>query len=374
MAALSSGIEGEVFVVDNASQDGTIAYLRHHFPSEDYPFLHLIANTHNKGFGRANNQAAQRAKGEYVLYLNPDTILTEQTLSECISFADSKADFGGLGVKMLADDGRFALESRRGIPTPWRALCKILGITRLFPHSKIFGGYYHTYESKELPQKIEIISGAFMMVKNAPPLTLFDNDFFMYGEDIDLSYRLIKAHKQNYYFPSPIVHYKGESTHKSSYRYVHVFYQAIYIFYQKHFQSSLRFLNYPIKVLIIFQALCSLLKLNIRQFLRFLSPNSMYPKEHFIYLGENTQAIQQLATIHGLNIEILPKIHLSELNEMLCSPQQEQPLYLIFDVTNYTYTDILNTLSGNNRSYFLATFHPQIQTLITGDNVYTYQP
>lgn len=370
LIASMKDIEGEIFVVDNASNDGSVAFLKEQFPNAVYPFFHLIANTDNRGFGQANNQAALRAKGKYILYLNPDTIVTERTLKDCLTFAEQKEDFGALGVKMLADDGKFALESRRGIPTPWRALCKILGITSLFPHSKSFGGYYQTYQSKEIPQAIEIISGAFMLVKKEHPLTLFDDDFFMYGEDIDLSYRLLKAQKQNYYLPTPIVHYKGESTHRSNYRYVHVFYQAIHVFYQKHFASSLRVLNFPIKVTIIVQAICSLLKLYLREFLKYLSPNASYQRETFLYLGKNREDIEQMAFTHGLRIDIAPQLELSKLLSVF-NHNLAKYKYVIFDLACYPYSEILNYLENNERKYFLATYHPATKTLITGKKVYS---
>ncbi len=235
-----SSIDGEmeVFVVDNASQDDSLAYLRPLFPQVRY-----IQNTENVGFSRANNQAIRQAQGEYVLLLNPDTILCEETLSTCLSFLDTHPDAGATGVAMYSHNGRFAWESRRGLPTPWTAFCRMSGLGTLFPHSHTFGRYYMRYISRLEVGEIEVVSGAFFMVRHEAlrQVGLLDEDFFMYGEDIDLSYRLLKGGWKNYYLPTPILHYKGESTQKSSYRYVHNFYEAMLIFFDKHFREQYRF-------------------------------------------------------------------------------------------------------------------------------------
>ena len=217
--------EYEVFVVDNASKDGSVNYIRHRFPHREYPTLHVIENVRNVGFGRANNQALERAKGKYVLFLNPDTLLAENTLADCLAFAESHEDLGALGVMMLQTNGLFANESRRGLPTPWTAFCKMSGLASLFPKSRIFGRYYMRYLDKNQPSEIEIVSGAFMLLKNDSLKRLggFDEQFFMYGEDIDLSYRMLRGGMKNYYMPTPMLHYKGKSTQKSSFRYVQYF-------------------------------------------------------------------------------------------------------------------------------------------------------
>ena len=206
--------EFEVLVIDNFSADHSVPYLRQQFPAADYPQLHLIANNRNVGFGKANNQALKQAKGKYILFLNPDTLLTEHTLADVLRFAETKADLGALGAHMLQTNGHFALESRRGMPTPWVSFCRMSGLGTLFPHSRLFGRYYLSFLPIGQPHAIDIVSGAFMMV---PHRALqqnggFDEDFFMYGEDIDLSYRLLQQGLQNYYCPTLMLHYKGEST------------------------------------------------------------------------------------------------------------------------------------------------------------------
>ena len=244
-------LEMEVFVVDNASSDDSLAYLRSLFPQ-----VHYIENHENVGFSRANNQALRQAQGEYVLLLNPDTILTEHTLADCVSFLDSHPEAGATGVAMYGHNGRFAWESRRGLPTPWTSFCKMVGLCSLFPHSHMFGRYYMRYLNREEANEIEVISGAFCMVrrKALDEVGLLDESFFMYGEDIDLSYRLLQGGWHNYYLPTPILHYKGESTQKSSYRYVHIFYEAMLIFFDKHFRRDYCMLSLFIRLAVRMRA------------------------------------------------------------------------------------------------------------------------
>lgn len=227
------GIDGEVFVVDNLSTDGSVEMVR-----EKFPEVELIANKENVGFSRANNQAIRLAKGEFVLLLNPDTVVGEDVFSKVLAFLDSHPKAGGLGVKMIDGTGTFLRESKRGLPTPQVAFFKIIGLTRLFPRSKVFGRYHlgHLPENEAAP--IEILSGAcmFLRKKTLDEVGLLDESFFMYGEDIDLSYRITLGGYENWYFPEArIIHYKGESTKKSSVNYVFVFYNAMAIFAQKHF-------------------------------------------------------------------------------------------------------------------------------------------
>ena len=275
----AAAIDVEVFVVDNDSKDGTIPYLKDAFASQldannNNVRLHLIANRHNVGFGRANNQALRHCKGDYVLFLNPDTIVTEHTLIDCLSAAREQSKLGAIGVAMLQANGQIAPESRRGLPTPWVAFCRMSGLTKLFPKSRRFARYYMSYLSQEETAPIDIVSGAFMFCNRAALNEVggFDEDFFMYGEDIDLSYRFLKAGYQNFYVPTPIVHYKGESTNKNSYRYVHVFYEAMLIFFQKHFPTSSLAIRIPVRCAIYARALLALLQQLLKQWSRFLTP------------------------------------------------------------------------------------------------------
>jgi GT2 family glycosyltransferase len=223
----------EVFVVDNNSADGSVAMVRARFPE-----VILIANHDNPGFSRANNQALRVATGEYQLLLNPDTVVEEDTFRACCDFMDAHSDCGGLGVKMLDGQGKFLPESKRALPTPAVAFYKMFGLASLFPKSKTFGRYHLGFMDKDQTHEIEVLSGAFMLMRKAAldQVGLLDEDYFMYGEDIDLSYRLTLGGWKNYYFPGTrIIHYKGESTKRTSVNYVFVFYRAMVIFARKHF-------------------------------------------------------------------------------------------------------------------------------------------
>lgn len=246
-------LEVEVFVVDNQSVDGSVEMVR-----EKHPWVHLIANKENTGFSKANNQAIRLSKGEYVLLLNPDTVVEEDTFRKCISFMDAHPDAGGLGVKMIDGKGHFLPESKRGLPSPAVAFYKIFGLSALFPKSKIFGRYHLGYLDKDETHEVEVLAGAFMMMRKEAldKVGLLDETFFMYGEDIDLSYRLIRGGYKNYYFPDArIIHYKGESTKKSSINYVIVFYKAMIIFASKHFsQGNARLFSFFINIAIYLRA------------------------------------------------------------------------------------------------------------------------
>ena len=246
-----AGIDAQVVVVDNHSRDGSVEYL-----SREFPEVTVIAGRHNLGFARANNLAIADTASEYVLLLNPDTIVGETTLHEALGFMDAHADAGSLGVRMLQADGSDARESRRGLPRPVVAFYKMVGLCSRFPHSRRFARYYMGHLPWDAPACIEVVSGAFCLLRREAidRVGLLDEDFFMYGEDIDLSYRLLKGGYHNYYLPAKILHYKGESTQHSSFRYVHVFYGAMLIFFRKHYGGMSRLLALPIKTAIYLKA------------------------------------------------------------------------------------------------------------------------
>ncbi len=252
-------IEAEVFVVDNNSIDGSCAMVK-----EKFPWVKLIENKENVGFARANNQAIRIAKGEYILLLNPDTVVQEDTFIRCIEFMDKHPEAGALGVKMIDGKGNFLPESKRSLPTPWVAFYKIFGLSALFPKSPIFGKYHLTYLDKEQIHQVDVLSGAFMFIRKKvlDTIGLLDESFFMYGEDIDLSYRITLAGYKNYYFPqTTIIHYKGESTKKGSLNYVIVFYNAMIIFARKHFSNSnFKYLTLLINLAIFLRASLSIVK------------------------------------------------------------------------------------------------------------------
>jgi len=256
----------EVFVVDNNSVDGSTGLIR-----EKFQQVKLIPNKVNKGFSAANNQAILQSTGKYVLLLNPDTVVQEDTFSRAIAFMEAHPDAGGLGIKMLDGKGNFLPESKRGLPKPSVAFYKIFGLAKLFPGSKKFGQYHLTYLDKNANHQVDVLSGAFMLIRKSclDKVGLLDETFFMYGEDIDLSYRITQAGYKNYYFSeSSIIHYKGESTKKSSVNYVIIFYKAMAIFARKHFtQSNARFFNFLIYLAIALRAGGAILSRVIKQLL-----------------------------------------------------------------------------------------------------------
>lgn len=268
-------VHGEVFVVDNNSIDGSVEMVRQKFPQAI-----LIANKDNRGFSRANNQAMHLAKGKYVLLLNPDTVVEEDTFEKVVDFMDSHPDAGGLGVRMLDGKGKFLPESKRGLPTPAVAFYKIFGLSALFPKSKRFGRYHLGYLSELETNEIEILSGAFMLMSREAldKVGYLDEAFFMYGEDIDLSYRIVQGGFKNYYYPGTrIIHYKGESTKKSSVNYVFVFYRAMVIFAKKHFSQK------NAKLFSILINLAIYLRAGLAIFARFIRRSAL-PVVDFLYV------------------------------------------------------------------------------------------
>lgn len=251
-------MEAEVIVVDNNSVDGSQQMLREKFQDQ----ITLIENTDNPGFSKANNQGIRIAKGRYVLLLNPDTIVEATTFSKCLEFMDARPKAGALGVKMIDGQGIFLPESKRALPTPWVSFYRIFGLAALFPRSKRFGKYHLTYLDPQETHEVEILSGAFMWMRKSAldEIGYLDETFFMYGEDIDLSYRFLLGGFQNYYFAqTQIIHYKGESTKKGSLNYVRVFYQAMIIFAEKHFGGNRkRLFIASIRLAVYFRALIAI--------------------------------------------------------------------------------------------------------------------
>ncbi len=224
----------EVLVVDNCSSDGSVDWLRPRFP-----FVQFIANTENVGFSRANNQALHQCRGKYVLFLNPDTILPEDCFQQCLSFMEGHPGAGALGLHMIDGGGQYLPESKRGFPSPWVSFCKMSGLTRLFPASKWLARYYLGHLSPAGTHQVDVLSGAFMWVRKSvlDKTGGFDERFFMYAEDIDLSFRIRQAGYANYYLPAPtIIHFKGESTRKDA-RYIKLFYSAMILFVHKHYRG-----------------------------------------------------------------------------------------------------------------------------------------
>ena len=235
MSRLGEG-ESELLVFDNASNDGSADWV-----SSNYPEVQLLRSNENLGFSAGNNAAIRRSRGDWVLLLNPDTVVPEDTFEKVLSHAESDPQIGAIGVPMFDGAGRWLPESKRGMPTPWASFCRMSGLWRLAPSSRTWNGYYFGHVAPDETAAVEVLSGAFMWMRRAAldQVGLLDEDFFMYGEDIDMSIRILNGGWVNHYLSSaPIVHFKGESTKKGSLSYVRVFHGAMRIFSEKHFAGG----------------------------------------------------------------------------------------------------------------------------------------
>ena len=340
------GIEAEVLLVDNHSVDGSVEYLREHFD-----WVRIVASRHNLGFARANNLAIRMSHGEYVLLLNPDTIVAEPTLREALAWMDGHAGTGSLGVRMLNACGESARESRRGVPTPMVAFWKMIGLCERMPAHHRFGHYYMGYLDWNTPAAIEVVSGAFCMLRREAldKVGLLDEDFFMYGEDIDLSYRVLKGGYRNYYLPSLILHYKGESTQKSSFRYVHVFYEAMLIFFRKHYSGMSWLISLPIKAAIYAKATLALFQMQIdraRKSLGFITYEWQTPNYVFVGSKEMQEKCGDLVRRKGLLAEFVAlgknELTASFLEKITDSKKLQ---IVVFDVSEFDYEQILEVFA-----------------------------
>lgn len=361
----SRTLQVEVLVVDNLSTDGSIPYLKERFPEVTF-----IENNENVGFARANNQAIALAKGRYVLLLNPDTIITEHTLTDFVHFMDEHPEAGAAGAYMLRTDGTFAPESRRGLPTPFVASCKMMGLSALFPKSRLLGRYYMRYLDENEVNEIEIISGAYMFLRREAldKVGLLDESFFMYGEDIDLSYRIMKGGYKNYFVPSRMLHYKGESTEKSSYRYVYTFYQAMHLFFRKHYTHYSFLVSLPISIAIWVRSMLAYIG---NQFKHRKPGRPEMTTSNMLVIGDKrmhdevAHIIQKYQLkgnqlfVEG-NASSCPKGHLTENINL------EGYDTVVYDTEAYPYSRILELLENTpHHTLRLATYSTQSKMLIT---------
>ncbi len=236
MIKASADIEAEIFVVDNNSTDGSKDYLENKFPQVIFKW-----NNSNEGFAKANNSIIKEVKGRQVIFLNPDTIIPEDCFKKCIGFFHLHEDCGALGIRMIDGSGKYLKESKRSFPSALASFFKLAGVATLFPESQTFAKYYAGHLSEKENNEVDVLAGAFIMLSR-PVLNEtkgFDEDYFMYGEDIDLCYRIQKKGYKNYYFAdTTIIHFKGESTQKNSYEYIRIFYAAMKIFVTKHYKKN----------------------------------------------------------------------------------------------------------------------------------------
>ena len=368
------GTDSEVIVVDNHSRDNSVTLLRQYHPE-----VRIVENLHNLGFAKANNIAIRQSRGEYVLLLNPDTIVSESVVKGVISFLDSHPEAGSAGVRMLNADGTVAPESRRGVPTPMTAFYKLSGLCGMFPNSRRFGRYYLGHLPWDSPQQIEVVSGAFCMLRTSvlKKVGLLDEDYFMYGEDIDLSYRILKSGATNWYVPETILHYKGESTHKSSFRYVHVFYQAMHIFFRKHFSHLGLFISIPIKTAIIVKASSALLLMlteRMRMSLGFARRNNGLTAGPMLCVGSDSMVAtcREISNKHGLEATLCVCSDLGEVSSYVdrLSDESGKALTVVFDPEKFDYGSMLSFVSDNHmRNISLGVFQPSTSSIITQSEI-----
>lgn len=368
----TEGIEAEIYVVDNHSGDGTVEYI-----TERFPEINFINSNHNLGFSRANNVAIKQSCGEYVLLLNPDTIVAEDTIRDVLSFMEDHPKAGGAGVRMLCDDGRSAMESRRGLPSPMTAFYKMSGLCAKYPQSRRFGKYYMSYLSWDEPTQIEVISGAFCMLRRSAldKIGLLDEDFFMYGEDIDLSYRLLKGGYENWYLPSVILHYKGESAHKSSFRYVHVFYDAMLIFFRKHYGNKAAFVTLPIKAAIIFKATITLFKMqmsSVKKNLGFFLPNAgSYARYIFIGTRASIERCKAICNKRGIEAEFVEGTEqtMPDGHGNMTITDTER-VNVVYDTDAFSYDSIFKIFQEHSKpNVSIGTYSPKTNIIITDKEI-----
>ena len=373
-------MEADVWVVDNASTDDSVRYAQSLFPR-----VHFIINEENVGFSRANNQAIRLSQGEYVLLLNPDTIVGEDTLCGSTDFLDTHPEVGALGAQMLNRDGSFAFESRRGLPTPVTSFYKLTGLAARYPRSRRFGRYYMRYLDENEASRIEVVSGAFMMLRRAAleQVGLLDEDYFMYGEDIDLSYRILQGGWQNWYVPLRLLHYKGESTQKSSFRSVHSFYNAMLIFFRKHFAHRYRLANLIVGLAVSVLAAWEFLRQNtrrlshrFRQIIYQLGHEGDLPPEfpeRVVFIG----SYEAWLTLNPLleRAGMIPVCQLEPTSNLLQAFGNGLTTnYLVFQTDSDVngYSDILLAMSQLNQAghqFHLGTFSIHTQTLILPNGI-----
>jgi GT2 family glycosyltransferase len=316
-------IEAEIIVVDNNSTDDSCKMLK-----ECYPNLKLIFNKENVGFPKGNNLGVAQAKGEYVCILNPDTVVAEDTFTKVLAFAQTKDDMGIVGVKLIDGTGNFLPESKRGTPTPFVAFTKISGLYKIFP--QIFGKYYAQHLSENDSGKVAILVGAFMVIKRELYHTIggFDENCFMYSDDIDLSYMALKNGKSNYYFSATsVIHYKGESTIKDS-TYMKRFREAMNFFYKKHFRVSFLFSLFMELGIVFFSIVKKFQgKSKVKKI-----PNS------YILVSENAHLKEKLEK------RLQKKVTLQTISQSFSS---KTAVEIIFDSNQYSFKHIIQALETN---------------------------
>jgi GT2 family glycosyltransferase len=337
-------IDAEIIVIDNNSQDDSCAMMKQRFPH-----VRLIENRENTGFPKGNNIGVSQAKGEYICILNPDTVVAEDTFTKVLAFAKKQNELGIVGVKLIDGTGNFLPESKRGIPTPWVAVTKIMGLYKLFP--KAFGKYYAKHLKENETGKVEILVGALMLMKRElyNEIGGFDENCFMYSDDIDLSYMALKKGKSNYYFhETSVIHYKGESTVKDG-TYMKRNQQAMNFFYKKHFRISLFFTVF-MKIGIVFFSLVKLFR---------GKPKPKSSPENYIFVSDNE-------ILRGkLESQLKKSVKVQDSSQ---SFSEKVVVEIIFDQNHLDFKTIIQAFEANKNKGFTFKILPKSADYMLGSN------
>lgn len=374
------GIESEVVVVDNASIDGAEDYICPKFPQ-----LKWIQNPDNAGFSKAANQGIYATTGDYVLMLHPDTMLPKGILKQCLTFMDRHPEAGAVGVRMLHSDGSYSVESRRLSPHPMPLFYKVLGLATLFPTSCVFGRYYCSRVSPLIEQDVDILPAPFTLFrrKAGEEVRFMDERFFIFGVDIEFSYSLQKKGWKNYYLPTPMLHYKGESVNSESFRYNYWFYRFILTFFKKHYVHY-NWLSFPIRLGIYVKATSTWLFNQKHRVARCLGlERRIKKKATFFFIGstEMLAACRELCNRKNLtgrffNIDENPLLAKEGHNEMRrvwnAKTDERTTVYVVYDMERFPVERVLRIFSEHPNSHVrLGTFSLSEPVLLTDRYIFT---
>ena len=378
----TSGMETEIIVVDNASIDGSREYITQRFHS-----VHWIQNEVNAGFSKANNQGIKVSSGEYILILNPDTLLCAEVLKECVKFMDTHEDAGSVGVRLLRPDGSFAYESRRKAPKAIPLFYKVTGLTSLFPRSLLFGSYYLSQISPLITQPVEILTGAFNLFRKTAgaEIGFWDERFYMFGADIDFSYSLLQKDWKNYYLPIPVLHYKGESVNRETFRYNYLFYRSILIFFRKHYVHY-NWLSIPIRLGIYLKASSTWLYQQKRRVGRVIGLEKKRKKKAiFFFIGktgmlEDCRKLCEKRHLNGrfFNVDEKPALLENGHEELrrIRDPKNENMtiVYIVYDMDTFSVSTVLDIFSRHPDPHIrIGTYSKTNPVLITDRYIYSQE-
>ena len=364
----------EVIVIDNASGDGSPEYI-----SARFPHILYIYNEKNSGFSSAVNQGIRLSRGEYILLLNPDTVLAEQTLPDVLSFMNDRPQAGACGVKMITSDGTFLPESKRGVPSPFSSFWKLIGIQNLFPASRYFGGYYLSHLNEDSFHEVDVLAGAFMMLRRSvlEKTGLLDEDYFMFGEDIDLSCRVLRSGYKNYYLPFPILHYKGESTRKNSYQYVRVFYGAMDIFFKKHSSKYNALYRWIVRLGIRLRMYLAMIPVSVKKITgnRLALTKEEEKLSFLVFASERNigyiRSICHRNKLKGRHHYVVAHESSSPQGHVLPFIDRNDFTHVVYDVDAFSFSTIFHLMAaGNSQKIQLGLYSAQSKVLVTSQKCY----